>query len=366
MPKRYHLNRPDLAARVVIELRTCKDTKAQQRLLAARMAASGQFTAAQIAEQIGVSRRRFFDWMSALKAGGVEGLLQRQQGGGAVAQVHGAVFTELKAGLAAGRWKRAKEIQQWLRERHAVKFKLTGVYYWLGKLGGVLKVPRKTHARKDAAQSAEFQRTLGERLTNLNVAGGRRVRVWVADEHRYGLIQVVRRCWTLRGVRPTAPYQTKYEWGYLYSALEVDGAHAVLRLLEIGRHVHDVIVAAHVAEEADEAALGEFHELLGDADFVEVGALEVVADEDVSRHAGDVLLHEGAAVGEVVDAIGGEQMLEFQTVDARGIGDLHVEVVVVVIVLIDHPDPKGSGITKLAEVHTLHIQVGHCLEIAGF
>jgi hypothetical protein len=53
MPKRYHLNRPDLAEHVAVELRTCKDTKAQQRLLAARLAASGQFTAAQIAEQIG-------------------------------------------------------------------------------------------------------------------------------------------------------------------------------------------------------------------------------------------------------------------------------------------------------------------------
>ena len=52
------------------------------------------------------------------------------------------------------------------------------------------------------------------------------MRVWVADEHRYGLIPVVRRCWTLRGLRPTAPYQTKYQWGYLYSALEVDGQHA--------------------------------------------------------------------------------------------------------------------------------------------
>ena len=30
----------------------------------------------------------------------------------------------------------------------------------------------------------------------------------------------------LAGVRPTAPYQTKYEWGYLYSALEVDGQNA--------------------------------------------------------------------------------------------------------------------------------------------
>jgi transposase len=63
-------------------------------------------------------------------------------------------------------------------------------------------------------------------LRNLNVAGGRRVRLWVADEHRYGLIPVVRKCWTLRGLRPSAPYQTKYEWGYLYSALEVDGDNA--------------------------------------------------------------------------------------------------------------------------------------------
>lgn len=226
MPKRYHLNRPDVAQAVVAELRSCKDTKCQQRLLAARMAASGQFTAAQIAAQIGISRRRFFDWMNALKAGGLAGLLRRQHGGGAAAQVRAAALAELQAGLAQGRWKRAKEIQQWLRERHAVKLKLTGVYYWLGKLGGVLKVPRRTHAQKDAAQAAAFQRTLCARLTNLNGAGGRRVRVWVADEHRYGLIPVVRRCWTLRGLRPSAPYQTKYQWGYLYSALEVDGENA--------------------------------------------------------------------------------------------------------------------------------------------
>jgi transposase len=103
---------------------------------------------------------------------------------------------------------------------------LDGVYYWLGKLGGVLKVPRKAHAQKNADKTEEFQRTLGDKLKNLNVAGGRPVRIWVADEHRYGLIPVVRRCWTFKGIRPTAPYQTKYEWGYLYTALEVDGQNA--------------------------------------------------------------------------------------------------------------------------------------------
>jgi len=137
--------------------------------------------------------------------------------------VQGPLLAEFQAGLKAGQWKRAKEIQQWLVSRHQVKMGLKGVYYWLGKLGGVLKVPRKSHAKKNAAQAAQFQQELCGKLTSLNVAGGKPVRIWVIDEHRYGLIPVVRKCWTLRGQRPTAPYQTKYEWGYLYSALEVDG-----------------------------------------------------------------------------------------------------------------------------------------------
>ena len=211
MPKRYHLNRPDLAQAVAVELRTCQDVKSQQRLLAARLAASGQLTAAQIAEQLGISRRRFFDWMNALKAGGLVGLLERQHGGGAAPQVKGDACKELLAGLQSGRWKRAKEIQHWLRDRHQIRLKLPGVYYWLGKLGGVLKVPRKTHAQKDAAAAEAFQHTLCAQLASLTVAGGRPVRLWVADEHRYGLIPVVRKCWTLRGVRPTVPYPVYLE-----------------------------------------------------------------------------------------------------------------------------------------------------------
>jgi transposase len=136
MPKRYHLNRPDLAQAVAIELRTCQDVKSQQRLLAARLAASGQLTAAQIAEQLGISRRRFFDWMNALKAGGLAGLLERQHGGGAAPQVQGDARQELLTGLQSGRWKRAKEIQHWLRERHAIRLKwpgcTTGWENWAG------------------------------------------------------------------------------------------------------------------------------------------------------------------------------------------------------------------------------------------
>ena len=226
VPKKFHLNHPELAQAVAEALPQCQEAKAFQRLLAMRLAAQGEFTAQQIADHVGISRRQFFNWVDRLKTDGVEGLLHHRPRSGRPARLSASVREQLVEGLRAGRWKRAWEIQQWLRTEHAVSLELSSVYYWLGKLGGVRKVPRRTHAQKDAAQGKEFQETLADRLVTLNVAGDRKVRLWVADEHRYGLIPVVRHCWGLRGERVVVPYQTRYEWGYLYSALEVDGEQA--------------------------------------------------------------------------------------------------------------------------------------------
>jgi len=64
--------------------------------------------------------------------------------------------------------------------------------------------------------------------------------LWVLDEHRYGLLPVIRRVWARRGVRVHAPYATRYKWGYLHEALEVDGAHATQLLFTpaIDRDIH--------------------------------------------------------------------------------------------------------------------------------
>lgn len=35
----------------------------------------------------------------------------------------------------------------------------------------------------------------------------------------------LRQCWGMRRVRPHAPYRTKYEWGYVATALEIAGQH---------------------------------------------------------------------------------------------------------------------------------------------
>ena len=83
-------------------------------------------------------------------------------------------------------------------------------------------MPRKAHAKKDAAKTQAFRENLAEKLVEV-AAEARQVRIWVLDEHRYGLLPVIRRCWGLRGVRVHAPYATRYQWGYLNEALEVDG-----------------------------------------------------------------------------------------------------------------------------------------------
>ena len=70
MPKRFHLKRPELAQEVASALADCRDVRAHQRLLAMRLAASGQFTSQQIAQQLGISRRRFFDWVKTFKSDG--------------------------------------------------------------------------------------------------------------------------------------------------------------------------------------------------------------------------------------------------------------------------------------------------------
>jgi len=198
---------------------------ARTRLQVIRLVAQHELTAQQIADAVGVCRASVFNYSAAFLDGGVAALLRRTHSGGPAPTVSTAVQADLVRGLAVGRWRRAADVQRWLAQRTGRTLALPTIYYWLGKVAGVLKVPRKAHVKQDPALVAEFRATLAQKLGALT-AGAERVRLWVADEHRYGLLPVVRRAWALRGVRVTAPYATKYQWGYLYEALEVDGANA--------------------------------------------------------------------------------------------------------------------------------------------
>jgi transposase len=194
------------------------------RLMAVRLAFTGQHSLEEIADLTGMARSRVIEWIKRFRAEGVEGLKSKPRGGAKAArtQVTQEAEAGLRKGLKEGRWKRAEEIQNWAKTQ-GVSLSRPGVYGWLRRVKAKLKMPRKSHAKKDPVKAEAFKLELDVRLAKLGLPKGTKVRVWVADEHRYGLISVLRRVWTLRGHRPTAPYRTRYQWGYLYSALEVAG-----------------------------------------------------------------------------------------------------------------------------------------------
>jgi len=73
------------------------------------------------------------------------------------------------------------------------------------------------------------------------------------DEGRFGLHTIVRRCWGLRGERVVKTNQKKYQWGYLYGALEIGtGKAESLFMPNVGLEVSEVFLR-HLAESDPEA-----------------------------------------------------------------------------------------------------------------
>lgn len=270
---------PELGAELVAEIEAAwarpQPDWARKRLLVVRLIGQHELTVAQIMKAVGVSRQTVFTYRDKAVAGGVAGLLHREWKGARVPTVRGAVAAEFVGRLEAGQFRQAGDAQAWIRKRTRRSLSASGVRKILRRLGGKPKVPRKSHAKKDPAKAKAFKVELPAQLEAL--AGpaartGQPVRLWVLDEHRYGLLPVIRRVWGRRGVRVHAPYATKYQWGYLHEALEVDGANrAELRFTPaIDRDIHAIFLrqiadtepaALHVVI-ADQAG---FHLPAGDA-----------------------------------------------------------------------------------------------------
>jgi transposase len=221
---------PQLGEAVVAQIEEAWDQPQEQwarkRLLVVRLIAQHEMRVEQIMKVADVSRQSVFTYRDLVLEGGVVALLTRKWKGARVPAVRGAVADEFVKRLEAGRFARAKDAQAWIKKRTRKTLSESGVRKVLRRLGGKLKTPRKSHAKKDPAKAAKFKLELPARLTGIVGASnpGQPVRLWVLDEHRYGLLPVIRRVWARRGVRVHASYATRYKWGYLHEALEVDGA----------------------------------------------------------------------------------------------------------------------------------------------
>ena len=157
---------------------------ARRRLLVVRLIAPHELTVEQIARVAEVSRQTVFTYRDTLLAGGVPALLSRKRAPGRKPVVRGAVATEFIARLEAGKFRQAREAQAWITKRTRQRLSESGVRQLLHWVGGKLKVPRKSHAKKDPAKAQAFKAELPARLTAVVGTPTQPVRLRVLDEHR--------------------------------------------------------------------------------------------------------------------------------------------------------------------------------------
>lgn len=200
--------------------RAATDPKDKERLQTGLLAAQGVLGLDQIAEAVGRARSCVQRWLDKLVNHGVEGLLERKSAPGAAPALDEEQQRLLRAEVAHGRHRTAAQLRAWVQSKWGVELTEAGMYYWLGKLAAVLRVARPQHRSHNAQKAAEFRFSLLKELHALNLPQGRPVKIWVQDEGRFGLLSFTRRVWTLRGIKPVVPVHQRYQWCYVFAALE--------------------------------------------------------------------------------------------------------------------------------------------------
>jgi transposase len=257
-------------------LRTTTDLRAKERLQVVLWSTQGRHTLADLAQLANRARSTIQIWLDHFEAGGMARVLERESPPGQSSPIgQPQVQQELVAGLKSGRWRTAGQVAAWLKEAHGIERAAKSLYRWLGKADGALRVPRPAHVLQNPPAAAAFRAELEQRLEQLALPKDKPVKIWVADESRFGLHTQSRRCWALRGQRVVIPQQQRYEWEYVYGALEVLEGDAQFRFmpsvnLDFSRDFLRQIAASDPAAEhvviQDQAG---FHPRAGDAGLPE-------------------------------------------------------------------------------------------------
>ena len=105
-----------------------------------------QHTLGEIAELVGYARSGVQQFLERFGTSDFEALLAPKKAPGKESPLQAVAVQEaIREGLRAGRWRTAPQLAQWLQAEHGIKRASESLYYWLGKLAGVLKVPRPVH-----------------------------------------------------------------------------------------------------------------------------------------------------------------------------------------------------------------------------
>lgn len=203
----------------------------RERLLAVSLGLKNEQSLAQIAGHLGRSRATIQTWFDHYRERGIDGLMPSEAPRGFPCALHEEARKELRKKLAKGSFRRAEDARQWLQNRFNISLSTGRVAVLLGKLGARLKVVRPRHPNSSDVKREQFRTQLARLLfialkqRHADTQWKRRpLRIWIADEARFGLQPCLKRAWVSRGARAHKNSQIRYRWRYIWAALEIDGS----------------------------------------------------------------------------------------------------------------------------------------------
>ena len=217
------------ADQVFEKLRTEGSGLSRERLLAVSHGLKGELSLKEIAQRVGRSRATIQSWFSLYREGGISQLCRRsEKKGGRKAAMNQRAWNEFRKKLAKGTFRTGHQAREWISRRFKIQRSVSTVRRWMGKLGARLKVVRPRHPNSSESKRYEFRnqmarlvfKELKEQVPDFR---GKPIRLWVADEARFGLQPSHRRAWVSRGVRAHKDSRCRYDWQYVWAALQIGG-----------------------------------------------------------------------------------------------------------------------------------------------
>lgn len=226
---RAKLDRLGQADQVHARLKTEGPGRARERLLAVSHGLQGDLSLGEIAERVGRSRATIQTWFDQYRQGGIDALCEPVKSKtGPKPALDERGWREFRKKLARGSFRTGEQAQAWIAKRYKVHRSVSTVRRWMGKLGARLKVVRPRHPNSSESKRNEFRHQLARQVFGVlkeHAADFRErpIRLWVADEARFGLKPCHRRAWVSRGVRAHKDNRCRYDWQYAWAALQIGG-----------------------------------------------------------------------------------------------------------------------------------------------
>ena len=214
------------ASKLKTELRKASTGFQKQRLTALYLIRTNQATTrTQVADLIGVNRKTIGHWLATYEAEGLNALLVRRYATGRPPLLCCEQQAILRAALSSPEgFSSYGQIQSFIASTFDVQMSYKAVYSMVhDKWGAKLKVPRKSHKKKDDAAGEAFVSNFCstvESTISKHSASFDKVRLFCQDESRFGILPVCHRRVTLPGIKPIAQIAYSYESVYLYGAVE--------------------------------------------------------------------------------------------------------------------------------------------------